>query len=246
MPRGGPRTRRGYRGGVLIAEELLLLSLDDTSGRRLVGTDRLDPALGGALIAELALVERIGVTGPEEGWTRRGRLTITDPRPTDDPELDRALQAVVAAEGRKVKDLLSGASSRRITKGLRDRLAERLARAGALERVEAKVLGLFPWTTWPTRDHGPEDEVRRRLHGALVAGTTPTERTVVLVALLRVSGLIPKVLPDQDRRLVQRRAKELSEGDWVAAAVKQALDEVASASSAGAAGGGGGDGGGGG
>ena len=214
---------------MLIAEELLLLALDDTTGRRLLGTDRLDPALGGALVAELALAERIGVTGPEQGWSRRGRLTVTDPRPTDDVELDRALAAAVAAEGRKVKDLVSGMSSRRVTKGLRDRLAERLARAGALQRVDEKVLGLFPWTTWPAGDRGPEDEVRRRLHGALVAGTTPAERTVVLVALLRVAGLLPKVLPDQDRRLVQRRAKELSEGDWVAGAVKQALDEVAAA-----------------
>ena len=217
---------------MLIAEELLLLALDDTTGRQLLGTDRLDPALGGALVAELALAERIGVTGPEQGWSRRGRLTVTDPRPTDDVELDRALAAAVAAEGRKVKDLVSGMSSRRVTKGLRDRLAERLARAGALQRVDEKVLGLFPWTTWPAGDRGPEDEVRRRLHGALVAGTTPAERTVVLVALLRVAGLLPKVLPDQDRRLVQRRAKELSEGDWVAGAVKQALDEVAAAATA--------------
>ena len=230
---------------MLIAEELLLLALDDTTGRRLLGTDRLDPALGGALVAELALAERIGVTGPEQGWSRRGRLTVTDPRPTDDVELDRALAAAVAAEGRKVKDLVSGMSSRRVTKGLRDRLAERLARAGALQRVDEKVLGLFPWTTWPAGDRGPEDEVRRRLHGALVAGTTPAERTVVLVALLRVAGLLPKVLPDQDRRLVQRRAKELSEGDWVAGAVKQALDEVAAATTVVVVSGGGGDGGGG-
>lgn len=226
-----------YRGPVLIAEELLLLALDDTTGRRLVGTDRLDPALGGALVAELALAERIGVTSDEEGWSKRGRVTVTDPRPTDDVELDRALQALVADEGRKVKDLLSGMSSRRITKGLRDRLAERLTRAGALRRVEEKVLGLFPWTTWPAGDREPEDEVRRRLHGALVAGTTPAERTVVLVALLRVTNLLPKVLPDQDRRLVTARAKELSEGDWVAKAVKQALDEVAAATTAAVAGG---------
>ena len=230
---------------MLIAEELLLLALDDVTGRRLVGADRLDPTLGGALVAELALAERIGVTGPDAGWTGRGRLTVTDPRPTDDVELDRALDAAVAAEGRKVKDLLSGTSSRRITKGLRDRLAERLSAAGALRRVDEKVLGLFPWTTWPAGDRAAEDEVRRRLHGALVAGTTPAERTVVLVALLRVAGLLPKVLPDQDRRLVQRRAKELSEGDWVSAAVKQALDEV-SASTAAVVASSGGDGGGGG
>jgi hypothetical protein len=206
-------------GEVLIAEELLLLALDDATGRRLVGTDKLDPTLGGALVAELALMERIGVTGRESGRSRRGRLSLTDSRPTDDAELDRALQAAVEAEGRQVKDLLSGSSSRRITKGLRDRLAERLTLAGSLQRVDQKVLGLFPRTTWPAGDRRAEDEVRRRLQMALVDGTTPAERTVVLVSMLRVVDLVTKVLPDANRRLVQRRAKDLSEGDWVAGAV---------------------------
>lgn len=214
---------------MLIAEELLLLALEDTSGRQLVGSERLDPTLGGALLAELALAERIGVSGDDEGWSKRGRLTVTDLRPTDDPELDRALASMAEHEGRKVKDLLSSVSSRRITKGLRRRLLERLAGAGALDQHDEKILGLIPWTTWPARDRGPEDEVRRRLHGALVAGTTPAERTVVLVALLQVGGLLTKVLPDQDKKLVRQRARELSEGDWVAKAVKQALDEVAAA-----------------
>ena len=212
---------------MLIAEELLLLALDDVSGRRLVGTDRLDPALGGALVAELALHQRIGVSSDDEGRSRRGRLVVSDLRPTDDPELDRALQAMAAHEGRKVKDLLSGTSRRRITKGLRPRLLERLAAVGALDRQVHKVLGLIPWSTWPARDRGHEDEVRGRLQGALVVGTTPAERTVALVGLLQVTGLVGKVLPDQDRRLVQRRARELSEGDWVAKAVKQAVDEAA-------------------
>jgi hypothetical protein len=218
---------------VLIAEELLLLALDDVTGRRLVGTDRLDPALGGALVAELALAGRIGLTRDEEGWRRRGRLVVERNRPTDDPELDRALQAVVAAEGRKLRDLLGPLGSRRITKGLRDRLAERLVAAGVLERVESTVLAVFPRTSWPAVSSAPEDEVRRRLEGALVHGTTATERTVVLVALLRFVNLLPKVLPDQDRRSVRRRAKQLTESSGVARAVQRALDEVAAASSGG-------------
>jgi hypothetical protein len=47
---------------VLIAEEYLLLALDDKSGKPRIGSDRLEPALGGALLAELALRERIGVS----------------------------------------------------------------------------------------------------------------------------------------------------------------------------------------
>jgi hypothetical protein len=89
---------------MLIAEEYLLLALDDKTGKPLIGSDRLEPALGGALIAELALLERIGVTPKEAGWSKRGRVAITSLKPTDDPELDAALQRLAESEGKRVKD----------------------------------------------------------------------------------------------------------------------------------------------
>src|ERR671917_1349201 len=95
---------------MLIAEEYLLLALDEKTGKLRVGSDALGPALGGALIAELALRERIGVTPHEAGWNKRGRVTITNLTPTDDPELDAALHKLVENEGKKLKDLLSSMS----------------------------------------------------------------------------------------------------------------------------------------
>ena len=225
---------------MLIAEEFLLLCLDPASGRSVVGHDRLDPALAGALIAELALLERVGVTAEGTGWaawTTRRRITITDTRPTDDPELDQALEVLAAEEGRPVKDFVASLSRRRLSKGLRPRLLERLVALGAVDERAGKILGFIPHTTWPERDRSVEDEVRRRLHGALVAGLTPTEGTVTLVALLQVTGALTKVLEVEDRKALKARAKELAEGDWVATAVKQAIEEASAAGSAGAAGG---------
>ena len=214
---------------MLIAEEFLLLCLDDETGKKLVGTERIDPALGGALLAELALMERIGVTPESDGWTRRGRVSIVSDKPTDDPELDRALGFLVEHEGRKVKDLVSGMSLRPLTKGLRDRLLARLAAAGVLTEEKASVLAVFPTTRWPTADPGPEGEVRSRLRSALVDGLTPTERTVPLVALLQATDLLVKAVPSEDKLALKARAKRLSDGDWAAKAVKQAIEEVTSA-----------------
>jgi hypothetical protein len=159
---------------VLIAEEYLLLSLDDQTGKPRIGSDRLEPALGGALIAELALRERIGVTPHEAGWTKRGRVTITNLTPTDDPELDAALQKLTENEGKKVKDLVSPFTSKknRVSHGVRERLLERLAKAGMLVRTEGTVLGFIPRTTWPAGDPEPEDDIRRRLQSALIGGET--------------------------------------------------------------------------
>jgi hypothetical protein len=138
---------------------------------------------------------------------------------------------VAENEGAKVSDLISTMSMRRIAKGLRRRLLERLAAAGVLDAERSQVLGLFERTTWPTRDPLVEEEVRQRLHAALIARLTPTERTVALVALLSAAGLLTKVVPTEDRPALKARAKELSEGDWAAAAVKQAIGEVAAATS---------------
>jgi hypothetical protein len=228
---------------VLIAEEYLLLALDDETGKLRIGRDRLEPALGGALLAELALRERVGVTPQEAGWTKRGRVTITSLTPTDDPELDAALHKLAENEGKKVKDLLGSYATRknRLSYGVRDRLLERLAAAGMLVRTEGTVLGFVPRTTWPAGNPEAEDDVRRRLQAALVGGETPTERTVALIALLQVTGLLSKVVSTEDKKALKSRAKQLTEGDWAAKAVKDAIDEAAAAavaaSGAGATGG---------
>jgi hypothetical protein len=219
---------------MLIAEEYLLLALDDKTGKPLIGSDRLEPALGGALIAELALLERIGVTPKEAGWSKRGRVAITSLKPTDDPELDAALQRLAESEGKRVKDLLSSFTSKkvRLSHGIRDRLLERLAAAGMLVRTEGTVLGFIPRTTWPAGDREPEDHVRRRLQSALVGGEIPAERMVALIALLQVTGLLPKVVSTEDKKALRARAKQLTEGDWAAKAVKDAIEEAAAAAAA--------------
>ena len=214
---------------MLIAEELLLLALDDETGKRMIGKDRLVPALGGALVAELLLLERVGVTPHGSGWTKRGRITITNLKPTDDPELDLMLERLAEREGKKLKDSLSEASigGAGVTRDVLPRILDRLVRAGALTPQRNHVLGILPRTTWPSADPAREDDVRQRLQAALVHGLTPSERTVALVALLHVVGLVNKVIHTEDRATVRRRAKELAEGDVVAAAVRQAIEAAA-------------------
>jgi hypothetical protein len=217
---------------MLIAEELLLLCLDGRTGQRSLGRDRLEPALGGALLAELAQLERIGVTPPDAGWNQRGRITITNTLPTDDVELDRAMATLIEREGKKAKDMISGLSWYRLTKGLMPRLLDRLASAGVVVEERGTVLGFIPRTTYPTQDPGPEDEIRQRLQSALVGGFTPTERTAALAALLHAAGHLTKVVTSEDKKLVRERGKALAEDYWPAKAVKDAINDAQAAGSA--------------
>ena len=206
-----------------LADELLLVALDDTSGRTVGAKMNLDTALAAALLVELALAERISVAPAEAGWLERGKVTVINGRPTDDPDLDAVLAKLLAKEGQKVKNLVSTVSWRPISRGLRDRRLARLVQQGVLVENRTEVLGLRRYLT---RDSGPQQEVRARLKSALIDGLTPTERTVALIALLEASGILRKLFPAEQRKLVKTRARQLSEGDWAAKAVKDAIAEA--------------------
>jgi hypothetical protein len=228
---------------MLIADELLLLALDDTTGKSIASGLDLNPALGAALLVELALAERISIAPAEAGWTERGKVSVINTGPTDDPDLDAVLVRLTEKEGQKVKNLISPMSWQPISKGLKDRRSARLVQQGVLTEQRSAILGV---RSYPTVAPGPEQEVRARLWAALVDGVTPSERTVALVALLEAIGILPKVVVGPDRKLVKNRAKQLSQGDWAAKAVKDAIAEASAATIAVvAASGSGGDGGGG-
>lgn len=227
---------------MLIADELVLLALHEETGKSIVSSTALDAALGAALLVELALGERISVAPADAGWRTKGTITVINTSPTDDPDLDTVLAKLAEKDGQKVKNLINPMAWSPITKGLKARRIARLVSQRVLTEQRSAVLGL---RTYPTVDAGPEREVRSRLWSALVDGRTPTERTVALIALLDATGALTKVVVSTDKARVRARAKQLSEGDWAAKAVKDAVAEMTAVMAASASAAGGGDGGGG-
>ena len=53
-----------------------------------------------------------------------------------------------------------------------------------------------------------------------------------MIALLHVTGLLPKLVSTESKRVLKAKAKELTSGDWAAKAVKDAIDEAAAATMA--------------
>ena len=201
----------------LIAEDLLLLLLDDDAGT-LKHSDKIQPLLGGALLIELALAERIEVAEKTSRWFTP-KVALVDGPAVDEPLLDAAI-GTIGEKPRSAQDLVN-----RLDKGAKDTLLARLADRGLVRPVQGKALGLLPRTTWPATDRTHETAVRERLQGALVEGLTPDARTSALVALLFAVGHAHKVVDRGDRpaREAKARAKEISDGAWAAKAVKDAV-----------------------
>ena len=221
-------TGRYYGEGVILAEDVLLLLLNDSTGKAAVDTTRLDLALAGGVLLDLATLGRVNVTGQDEP-VKRGRLVVRDARPTDDAVLDEALRRIDELGPKKPESVLP-----KLAKGLRQSLLERLIGRGILRAQEGRVLGIFPTHSWPAIDSDHERQVRAGLHDVLVTGRTPAPREAALVSLLQAIDQVPKVLGDVGvpARELRRRAKDVSEGGFADDAVRRAVQAVNAATTA--------------
>ena len=212
---------------MLIAEDLLLLLTDDTTGKPLVGSTELEHGLAGAVLLELAMSGRVDVE-PGRGFGRRERMVVVDGSPTGEPVLDEALRRIAEKPGRKPETVVGS-----LRKGLRATLYDRLVTQGTLRAERTRVLGLIPTTRWPSVDHTHQARLRQALYDALVVGVEPAPPLAAVVSLLYAIRAVPKVVgrgrdghDRVDKKRVQARAKQISEGAWAADAVRRAVDAV--------------------
>lgn len=228
-----------------LLDEFTLLAYDD-EGRRILDSTLLDYALGGALLVELALAERIGV--PD------GKVVVLDTTPVGDALVDEALSHI-AQDDRTHKP---GHWVKKLAKGVQQRVLDHLVASGVLRAEHSKVLAVFPRTRYPSAygtEPVAETEARARIRAAVEGSGTVGARTGALCSLVAATGMGRKVFPEMDRKQLKARLEEIGEGDWAAEAVRGAIRDVQAAVAAvvvfsgdggSDGGGGGGDGGGGG
>lgn len=142
---------------MIVAEDVLLLLTDDSSGRPLVDGTRRDIAVAGAVLAELATAGRIEA-GKAPGLFSSTILRVVDRTPLGDDVLDTALARVAGPGSSSPTAVLD-----RVRKGLREHLYARLVARGILRYESGAVLGIFPTHAWPAVDSAHEEQVRRGL-----------------------------------------------------------------------------------
>ncbi|MEU4442500.1 GPP34 family phosphoprotein [Actinosynnema sp. NPDC050801] len=201
-----------------LAEELALLAYEDDGSRRL-GQPALGYGLAGALLVELALAERIDVIDK--------KVVVLDPAPVGHVVLDRALTRIAGEKPRKPAHWIE-----KLGKKLTDQVLDGLVAAGVLRREQDRVLLVFPRTRFPTPDGAQppaEVDARARMTAAITGDGPVDPRTAALCALVKAVGYDRKVFAGLPRAVVRRRLKTITEGDWAAAAVRKAIEEVQSA-----------------
>jgi hypothetical protein len=204
-------------------EELLLLMLDDRSGRLI---DRSMPAgdyaLIGAVLAELALAGRID-SDPQ-------RLYVVNPAPTNDPVLDAALAQIAAAPTPQdsrywIETLAAGAAT------IREQLFARLVAHGVLRSEESRFLWVFPERRYPAVSGKEEREVKARLLGVIFNDEIPEPRDALLIGIARAANLFSLILSSEQLDSAQKRIDQVADLEELnrslAAAVQEILAQIA-------------------
>lgn len=215
---------------MLLAEDLLLLVTDDTSGRLSAPAAQVDAALGGANLVELTLLNKVDLSG-EGDQGKPGRIIVRDPSPVGDEVLDAATGILVMRQGSKPSTVI-----RPLSKNLRHGLYQRLAASGMIRAGRGRTLGIFPARTWPALDARHEEQVRQLVTQALVQQTAPDARTAALIAMLHVLKCEHKIIDPRHHQLSKRqlraRAEEVAMDNWASEAVRKAISEMVAATAA--------------
>jgi hypothetical protein len=200
-----------------LAEELLLLALDDAKGTIAMSTSQaLGYGLAGATLMDLTLMGRL---------TSDKNLVVVDATPTGDALLDQALATIAAAKRARdskhwVRALGTG------IKRHREQLEERLVQRGILHHEEHRILGVIPSPRYPTDDPQPETNSRARIRAAVLGDAPLDARTVTLISIAKACNLLDGLFSREERNATKGRVAEIIRGEALGNAVKETMDAI--------------------
>jgi len=201
------------------AEEVLLLALDDKTGRLHPLPERaLEFALAGAVLAELVSAKRI--------TTDAVKLTVKDASPTGDAVLDAALSFLPRDEPTMT---LQKALARLALKAdkFKPLLYANLVQKGILQQQDKKFLWALRERRYPVIDDREEREARTRIRDIVLNPTAmPSPQDVVLIGLMDACDLDGFIFTPEELERSAERIKEICTRDSIVSALTKAIGEM--------------------
>jgi hypothetical protein len=193
-----------------IAEDLLLLLLDNAANRPALDRDRREKVLGAAVLLDLAFACRIRPSVDGEP-VPPGRLLLLAGPDLDDPILDPALRLL------QRRPLKPQAAVARLRRGVEPAVLHHLERAGHIQPVQLRGKRLNGSRAWPIANRSRVDQARSALLAALFDLANPAPTTAAIISLLHpVDGLGALLsLNERGWDWVNSRAADIAGGCWV-------------------------------
>ncbi len=188
------------RSDLHLHEQVLLLALKDRKGTPESGAGFHHLALGGAVLAELAMLGCIRI--------EEGKKAFVDPVPGAKRPRDEVLAEAWTRvrERRRRRRAAAWVQVFAGMKQLRHRVAQGLCRRGVLRRTESRVLLVFSRRAYPTVDPGPERELVERLREAIAGSGEVDPALGVVLGVAHATGMLRIHF---ERRFLSRRKDRL-------------------------------------
>lgn len=199
------------------SEEILLLALDDKTGKLLPLPERaLDLALSGGLLMELAFANRVD--------TDQKNFMVVSREPTGDVILDQVL-ALLEEDQLTITRALSQVAAK--SDQWRRHLFADLVRKGVLAQEEHRFLWVLKERRYPVIDNREEEEVKSRIRTVVMdPEAIPDPRDVALICLMKACDLSSAVFTEEELEEVSPRIDQLSRMDFIGQALARAINQI--------------------
>lgn len=214
---------------MLIAEELLMIALDDEEGLEIEHGDlsernTLSEGIDGAMQIELTLGGYLNL-GPQ------GAVMLANDTPTGDAVLDEALAAIKRQQAAQSDQCRIGMLLD--APHLKTQMLDRLISTNVLRRVQHplrqepdRFLWVIPEGVDPRSETLPERVIRKRIHDVVLDMQPADERTRALICLVQACGLVQEVFPRHDLSTTHQRVEAVVNQSPVVSALYHALKEI--------------------
>ena len=200
------------------AEEVMLLLLHDENGRfERVPDWSLGYALGGGVLMDLALENRID--------TDLDSLILVDDTPLGDSLLDPTLAEIAAADDKRDARFWIERTAGRADE-IREEALSRLVHSGILEVQEDRFLWVFRSRRYPVVDGKAEREVKLRIMEVLFSDEIPDPRDVVIICLVDACALVRQLLSKRELDQAAKRIEQVTRLDLIGQAMSQAIRDI--------------------
>jgi Golgi phosphoprotein 3 (GPP34) len=193
-----------------IAEDLLLLLLDNASAQPALDRVRRERVVSAAVLLDLALACRIRPAVDSEP-VQAGRLVVLNGPDPADPVLAPALNLLLR---RPITPATAIAKLRRATP---EAALWQLQCSGHIQQVRLQANGFRRPRAWPLIDRTRVTQIRAAMMSTLFDHRNPDPATASIVTLLYTVDGLGAVLSLDDRgwEWVLRRAGDIASGSWV-------------------------------
>lgn len=208
---------------MIIAEQILLLGLDDESGKVSgFSAPYLNYALAGASIADLLLqkyinismdvnnqeiIEFIGESTPKNSYLQVVFNLVRNYSKTR--TLDNILNDLVRNYGK-----------------LREKLFSHLVDQGILDRVEKTRLKIFKFVRHPLQKPEIKEELLLTIQNVIIDEESPSDQIASLLALVGATYMVGTVFSKEYRKIATKKIKEYTESSIIGKEVKSLIQTL--------------------